>query len=93
MNRFAPIGVALAVVAAGMGLTVALYGRCRPRRPRPRGPAAPPRYYMQCLSLRSVGNDINTQASQGWTVTAMVDHVGQDGQECLLVLFERGGQN
>jgi hypothetical protein len=87
MNRFAPIGVAFALVAAGMGLSAALYGRTQK-------PAAPPRYYMECLSLRSVGNDINTQASQGWTVTAMVDHVGQEsGQECILVLFERGGQS
>jgi len=86
MNRFAPVGAALAVVAAGIGLTAALYGRTQK-------PAAPARYYMQCLSLRSVGNDINAQASQGWTVTAMVDHTGQDGQECLLVLFERAGQS
>jgi hypothetical protein len=86
MHRFPPIRVVLALIAAGSGLTAALYGRAQK-------PAAPSRYYMECLSFRSVGNDINTQASQGWTVRGMVVHTGLDGQECLLVLFERGGQN
>ena len=87
MNRFSTARVALAALAACLGVSAVLYGRTQ----KPAAPA--PRYYMQCLSLRSVGNDINTQASQGWTVTAMVDHVGQDGQECLLVLFERAAQS
>jgi hypothetical protein len=46
-------------------------------------------YYMECFTLKTVGNDINAQASQGWTVRAMVDHESPEGQECLLVLFER----
>ena len=86
MRRFPSIRVVLALIAAASGLTAALYGRAQK-------PAVPSRYYMECFSYRSVGNDINTQASQGWTVRGMVVHVGQDGQECLLVLFERSGQN
>lgn len=85
MRRVPAIGPAVAIIAAAIALSAAASATVR-------RPAAPARYYMQCLALRSVGNDINAQASQGWTVAAMVDHVGQDGQECLLVLFERPGQ-
>jgi hypothetical protein len=78
--------VAVAIIAAGLLLTAAVSYRAHK-------PAAPLRYYMECFSMRSVGNDINAEASQGWAVRAMVDHVGQDsGQECLLVLFERPAQ-
>jgi hypothetical protein len=86
MRHVPAIGAAVAIIAAGIALTAAANATVH-------RPAPPPRYYMECFAMRSVGNDINAQASQGWTVKAMVDHVGQDsGQECLLVLFERPGQ-
>jgi hypothetical protein len=84
MRVIPTVRVAAAIVAAAIALTAAVSATAHKS-------AAPPRYYMECFGLRTVGNDINTQASQGWAVKAMVDHVGQDGQECLLVLFERAG--
>lgn len=80
--------IAAALCAAtlgGMAVSAGLYGRAQ-------RPAPTVRYYMECLTLRSAGNDINTQASQGWTVRAMVDHTTPEGQECLLVLFEQAVQ-
>ena len=86
MRHVPAIGAAVAIIAAGIALAAAASATVH-------RPAPPPRYYMQCFAMRSVGNDINAQASQGWTVKAMVDHTSQDGQECLLVLFERPGQS
>jgi hypothetical protein len=50
---------------------------------------ATPTYDVQCFGLKTVGRDINAQARSGWTVRAMVDHTSPEGQECVLVLFER----
>jgi hypothetical protein len=36
-----------------------------------------------------LGKDINAEASQGWTVRAMVEHTTPTGQQCVLVLFEK----
>jgi len=77
-----PLAVAAGIAAAGITLTAATGANTHKS-------AAKLSYYMQCFALKTVGNDINAQASQGWTVRAMVDHESPDGQECLLVLFER----
>lgn len=82
MRVLIAIGAVVAIAAAGMTLTAATSASARK-------PAAKLSYYMQCFGLKTVGNDINAQASQGWTVTAMVDHTSPEGQECLLVLFQR----
>jgi hypothetical protein len=77
-----PLAAAAGIVAAGITLTAASGANTHK-------PAVKLSYHMECFALKTVGNDINAQASQGWTVRAMVDHESQDGQECLLVLFER----
>ncbi len=76
------VGAAAIAVAAGMTLSAAASANTQKSAPKLS-------YHMECFALKTVGNDINAQASQGWAVRAMVDHVGQDGQGCLLVLFER----
>jgi hypothetical protein len=76
------LGAAAGIAAAGITLTAAVSANTHKS-------AAKLSYYMECFALKTVGNDINAQASQGWTVRAMIDHQSPDGQECLLVLFER----
>jgi hypothetical protein len=82
MHILLAFGVTAAIAAAGTTLT-AVGSAQGPKRMTKLSD------YMQCYGLRTVGNDINAQASQGWTVTSMVDHTSPDGQECLLVLFQR----
>ncbi len=78
------LALGAAAIAAAAGITLSAAASANTQKP-----AAKLTYHMECFALKTVGNDINAQASQGWAVKAMVDHASPDGQECLLVLFER----
>jgi hypothetical protein len=80
MRVLLALGAAAGIATAGIALTAATNAQKS---------ATKLSYYMECFPLKSVGNDINAQASQGWTVTAIVDHASSTGQQCLLVLFQR----
>jgi hypothetical protein len=83
MRVLLALGASAGIAAAGVALTAAANANAQ----RSAGRLT---YYMECFPLKTVGKDINAQASQGWTVTAVVDHAGPTGQQCLLVLFQRG---
>jgi hypothetical protein len=73
-----------AVLAAGSAFALAAARR----------PAAALPYDLKCLALKAAEDEINAQARQDWTVRAMaIGHQSPGGQECLLVLFERGRPN
>lgn len=77
------LGASAGLAAAGIALTAAANANAQKS-------AAKLTYHMECFPLNTVGKDINAQASQGWTVTAVVHHASATGQQCLLVLFQRG---
>jgi hypothetical protein len=83
MRVLLALGAAAGITAAGIAVTATASANAQKS-------AAKLSYYMECFPLKSVGHDINAQASQGWTVTAIVDHATPTGQQCLLVLFQRG---
>jgi hypothetical protein len=82
MRVLLALGAAAGIAAAGVALTAAVSANAQKS-------AAGLTYQMECFPLSTVGKDINAQASQGWTVTAIVDHASSTGQQCLLVLFQR----
>jgi len=83
MRALLTLGVTAGIAAAGTALAAAASANARKS-------AHELTYHMECFALSSVGKDINAQARQGWTVTAIVNHDTPTGQQCLLVLFQRG---
>jgi|KBSMisStaDraftv2_1062788.scaffolds.fasta_scaffold2021705_1 hypothetical protein len=82
MRMLLALGAAAGIIAAGTTLAAARTGT----RQQPAGKVT---YDVACLGLTSLGKDINAEASQGWTVRAMVEHTTPTGQQCVLVLFEK----
>jgi hypothetical protein len=82
MRMLLALGAAAGIIAAGTMLAAARTGT----RQQPAGKVT---YDVQCLGLTSLGKDLNAEASQGWTVRAIVDHTTPTGQQCVLVLFEK----
>ncbi|HZM27010.1 MAG TPA: hypothetical protein VFB89_06615 [Gemmatimonadales bacterium] len=82
MRNLLALGAAAGLIAAGATLAAARTGNRHQT-------GAAPTYDIQCFGLKTLGRDINAQARSGWTVKAMADHTSPEGQECVLVLFER----
>jgi hypothetical protein len=82
MRNLLALGAAAGLIAAGATLATARTGN----RQQTTTAAT---YDVQCFGLKTLARDINAQAHSGWTVRAMDDHTSPEGQQCVLVLFER----